>query len=47
MPTDKYPPGDSKMNRKDYEKALRKLQVELCYLQDWVQATEARVILLF
>lgn len=47
MPTDKYPPGDSKMNRKEYEKALRKLQVELCYLQDWVQATEARVILLF
>ena len=27
-----------KMKRKDYEKELRKLQVELCHLQDWVKA---------
>ena len=25
------------MKRKEYEKALRKLQVELCALQDWVK----------
>ena len=25
------------MKRKEYEKALRKLQVELCALQDWVR----------
>jgi polyphosphate kinase len=33
-----------KMKRKDYETELRKLQVELCHLQDWVKATGARVI---
>ena len=36
-----------KLGRKEYEKELRKLQVELCYLQDWVKATGARIILLF
>ena len=30
-----------------YEKALRKLQVELCYLQDWVKVKGARVIIIF
>ena len=25
------------MKRKEYEKALRKLQIELCALQDWVK----------
>jgi polyphosphate kinase 2 len=34
----------SKMRRKEYEKELRKLEVELCKLQDWVKATGARVI---
>ncbi|QIK96122.1 polyphosphate kinase 2 [Sphingomonas sp. HDW15A] len=34
-----------KLSRKDYEKELAKLQVELCYLQDWVRATGARVII--
>ncbi|HEY5459618.1 MAG TPA: polyphosphate kinase 2 [Sphingomicrobium sp.] len=34
-----------KMSRKDYEKELAKLQVELCYLQDWVRETGARVII--
>lgn len=37
----------AKMKRKDYEKALRKLQIELCYLQDWVKLKGARVIILF
>jgi len=39
--------GDGKMKRKAYEKELRKLQVELCHLQDWVRQTGARVIILF
>lgn len=36
-----------KLKNKEYLDKLRKLQVELCYVQDWVQATGARVILLF
>jgi polyphosphate kinase len=36
-----------KMKRKAYEKELRKLQVELCYLQDWVKKTGARIIIVF
>ena len=37
----------SKMKNKEYLKQLRKLQVELCYVQEWAQATGARIILLF
>jgi polyphosphate kinase 2 len=36
-----------KMGRKQYEKALRKLQVELCHLQEWVKANGERIIVLF
>ena len=39
--------GTGKMQRKPYEKELRKLQVELCRLQDWVKASGARVIIVF
>jgi polyphosphate kinase len=39
--------GDGRMKRKDYEKELRKLQVELCHLQDWVRHTGARAIVVF
>jgi len=35
------------MKRKVYEKELRKLQVELCHLQDWVKNKGARVIIVF
>jgi polyphosphate kinase 2 len=35
------------MKRKAYEKELRKLQVELCHLQDWVKAQGSRVIIVF
>ena len=35
------------MKREKYEKALRKLQAELCYLQDWVKLKGLRVIVLF
>src|SRR6201991_2668905 len=38
---------NSKMKRKEYEKELRKLQVELCRLQDWVKHKGLRVIILF
>ncbi len=37
----------SKMKRKKYEKELRKLQTELCHLQEWVQLKGLRVIVVF
>ena len=36
-----------KMKRKDYEKELEKLQIELCHLQEWVKAEKLKVIVLF
>jgi polyphosphate kinase 2 len=36
-----------KLDRKAYEKELRKLQEELCYLQDWVRKTGERIIVIF
>jgi len=35
------------MKRKEYEKALRALQVELCALQEWVKAKDLRIIVVF
>ena len=35
------------MKRKDYEKQLRALQVELCVLQDWVKEKGLRVVVVF
>jgi polyphosphate kinase len=37
----------SRMKRKLYEEKLRGLQVELCYLQEWVREKKLRVIILF
>jgi polyphosphate kinase len=37
----------SRMKRKVYEEELRKLQVELCHLQEWVKQKKLRVIILF
>ena len=37
----------SKLARKEYESELRKLQAELCSLQDWVKETGHRVIVVF
>jgi polyphosphate kinase len=34
-----------KLKRKEYEKELHKLQVELCYLQDWIKEAGERVII--
>ena len=36
-----------KMKRKDYEAKLRKLQVELCRLQEWVKHNGLKVIIVF
>jgi len=36
-----------KLKRKAYEKELRKLQEELCHLQEWVKARGLRVIVVF
>jgi polyphosphate kinase 2 len=38
---------DEPMKRKEYEKALRPLQVELCALQDWVKEKGLRVVVVF
>jgi polyphosphate kinase len=37
----------TKLKRKDYDKELRKLQVELCALQDWVKSQGLKVIIVF
>ncbi len=37
----------TKMKRKDYEKELRKLQLQLCHLQEWVKAKKLKVIIIF
>ena len=39
--------NNGKVKRKEYEKALHKLQAELCHLQAWVKETGARIILIF
>jgi polyphosphate kinase len=39
--------ASSKMKRKEFEKELVKLQVELTRLQTWVQTTGARIIVVF
>jgi polyphosphate kinase 2 len=39
--------GERLMKRKEYEKALRKLQVELTTLQEWVKEKGLRVVVVF
>jgi polyphosphate kinase 2 len=39
--------NNTRMKRKAYEKELRKLQVELCHLQEWIKAARARIIVVF
>jgi polyphosphate kinase 2 len=41
----KAPESDARMGRKEYEKELGKLQVELCKLQDWVKDQGLRIVL--
>ncbi len=38
---------DGRLKRKNYDKTLRKLQAELCRLQDWVKHKGLRVIVVF
>ena len=46
-PSDRTTDAPPKFNRKKYEKELRKLQAELCRLQEWVKHKGLRVIILF
>jgi polyphosphate kinase len=39
--------GTVKMNNKEYEKEMFKLQTELVKLQEWVKATGARIVIIF
>jgi polyphosphate kinase 2 len=39
--------NDGRLKRKEYEKELRRLQAELCKLQDWVKYKGLRVIIVF
>jgi len=39
--------GQSKFDKKDYEAEIFKLQVELVKLQEWVRATNARIVIIF
>jgi len=41
------PPEREKLSNKDYLKELRKLQTELCYLQDWVKTTGQKIVIVF
>jgi polyphosphate kinase len=47
MATNQTSAKAAKLKRKAYEKKLRKLQVDLCHLQDWVKETGARIIIVF
>src|SRR4051795_13276842 len=42
-----YENGNQSLSRKAYDKELRKLQGELCKLQDWVKHAGLRVIVVF
>src|SRR5690349_22488698 len=39
--------GRDRLKRKVYEEELRRLQTELCYLQDWIKVSRERVIVVF
>ena len=44
---DEISAGQPKLKRKQYEKELRRLQAELCHLQDWVKLKGSRIIVVF
>lgn len=37
----------SKLKRKEYDKELRRLQADLCQLQEWVKHSGQRIIIIF
>lgn len=39
--------GNGKLDRKTYERELRKLQTQLCHLQEWIKTSGERIILVF
>ena len=39
--------ADKPMKRKEYEKELRNLQIDLCALQDWIREKGMRVVVVF
>ena len=39
--------SEGRLKRKSYEKELRRLQAELCHLQEWVKATGQRIVVVF
>jgi polyphosphate kinase len=47
MKTNESNETNSKMKRKQYDKELRKLQTELCRLQEWVKLKGLRAIVVF
>jgi polyphosphate kinase len=47
MAKDQISEGQPKLKRKQYETELRRLQAELCRLQDWVKLKGLRVIVVF
>jgi polyphosphate kinase len=47
MAPKKVADAGTKLKRKAYEAELRKLQVELCHLQEWVKAEGRRIIIPF
>jgi polyphosphate kinase len=47
MPKKQEEKNGSKLKRKAYEKELRRLQAELCYLQDWAKEKGARIMVVF
>jgi polyphosphate kinase 2 len=42
-----YDEGQRRLKTKAYEKELRRLQVELCHLQEWLKTTGERVVVVF
>jgi polyphosphate kinase 2 (PPK2 family) len=44
---DTEPKGQEPLKGKEYLKELKKLQTELCILQDWVKATGQRIVIVF
>jgi polyphosphate kinase len=38
---------DGRLKGKDYDKALRRLQADLCHLQEWVKAKGERIVIVF
>src|SRR5579863_3925704 len=47
MSRPEHPKGPKRLKRKKYEAELRKLQGELCTLQDWIRHKRLRVIIVF